>query len=83
MPENRCLLPFGRLEHMEIVVGGKARAGWAIRRHLATLGEAQQYLLQQVAKQHDPQAGYSPNAKRIISSLITGTALGVPIVDGG
>jgi hypothetical protein len=45
------LLPFGRLEHMEIVVGGKARAGWAIRRHLATLGEAQQYLLQQVAKQ--------------------------------
>jgi hypothetical protein len=34
--------------------------------------------LQQVVKQYALQAGNSPNAKRI-----TGTALGVPVVDGG
>lgn len=43
----------------------------------ATVGEAQEYLLQQVAKEYyDPQAGYSFDAKRVIASLIAGGALG-------
>jgi len=43
----------------------------------ATVGEAQEYLLQQIAKeQYDPQAGYSPDAKRVIASLLTGGILG-------
>lgn len=43
----------------------------------AGVGEAQEYLLQQVAKeQYDPQAGYSPDAKRVIASLLTGSVLG-------
>jgi hypothetical protein len=43
----------------------------------ATVGEAQEFLLQQVAKeQYDPQAGYSPDAKRMISSFLTGGVLG-------
>ena len=43
----------------------------------ATVGEAQDYLLQQVAKGfYDPQAGYSPEATRIISSFLTGGILG-------
>ena len=43
----------------------------------ATVGEAQEYLLQKIAKDfYDPEAGYSPDAKRAIASLITGGILG-------
>jgi hypothetical protein len=43
----------------------------------ASVGEAQEYLLQKIAKDfYDPEAGYSPDAKRAIASLITGGVLG-------
>jgi N12 class adenine-specific DNA methylase len=43
----------------------------------ATVGEAQEYLLTKVAQQYyDKDAGYSPDAKRIIANLITGGVLG-------
>ena len=43
----------------------------------ATIGEAQEYLTQQIAKHYyDPQAGYSPDATRAIANFIGGGALG-------
>lgn len=43
----------------------------------ATVGEAQEYLLKQVAKEfYDKEAGYSPDAHRTIVSLLTGAVLG-------
>jgi Inorganic Pyrophosphatase len=43
----------------------------------ATIGEAQEYLTQQIAKHYyDPQAGYSPDATRAIANFVGGGALG-------
>jgi len=42
-----------------------------------SIGEAQEYLGQQIAKQfYDPKAGYDLDTKRVIASLITGGILG-------
>lgn len=42
----------------------------------ATTNEAAEYVLQEIAKDYDEKAGYHPDTKRIIASLITGGALG-------
>lgn len=42
----------------------------------ATIGEAQEYIGQQIAKSYDPKAGYSPDANRLIASLLTGAIIG-------
>ena len=42
----------------------------------ATAGEAQEAILQQLAKEYDPKAGYSPEAERIITNLVMGGAVG-------
>lgn len=42
-----------------------------------TIGEAQEFVSQQIAKElYDPKAGYSPDAKRIIASLVGGGIIG-------
>lgn len=41
-----------------------------------TLGEAQEWILQELAKDYDPKAGYSLDHKRIIASLILGAGVG-------
>jgi hypothetical protein len=40
------------------------------------VGEAQEYLGQQIAKMYDPNAGYSFNTERLISEFLAGGALG-------
>jgi N12 class adenine-specific DNA methylase len=42
----------------------------------ASVGEAQEYIGQQIAKMYDPKAGYSFNTERLISELLAGGALG-------
>lgn len=41
-----------------------------------TLGEAQEWALQEIAKGYDKDAGYTPEAKRIIAELILGAGVG-------
>ena len=41
-----------------------------------SVGEAQEYLGQQIAKMYDPSAGYSFSTERLIGELIAGGALG-------
>ncbi|MET4187627.1 hypothetical protein ABIB86_000424 [Bradyrhizobium sp. JR1.7] len=41
-----------------------------------TLGEAQEAILQEIAKDYDPKAGYTLDQKRIIAELILGAGMG-------
>ena len=42
----------------------------------ASVGEAQQYIGEQIAKMYDPNAGYSFSTERLISEFLAGGALG-------
>ena len=61
-------------------------AGWAAAKlaHaaqtgvvFASIGEAQEWLAQKIATEYDPQAGYHPDTRRIVASLITGGVVGL------
>jgi N12 class adenine-specific DNA methylase len=52
----------------------KAAASAAI---FTTTGEAQEWALQQIAKTYDKEAGYTPEAKRIIAEIILGAGMGM------
>ncbi len=65
-------LPLGSGKLAQSLIGKIATSGISF----ASANEASEYVLQQIAKDYDPKAGYSPEAKRIIASLITGGLLG-------
>ncbi len=65
-------LPIGVGAYAKTLIGKIATSGATF----ATLGEAQEALLEQIKKDYDPKAGYTLDQKRIIASLITGGLMG-------
>ncbi|WP_136626623.1 LPD38 domain-containing protein [Bradyrhizobium macuxiense] len=65
-------LPLGSGKLAQSLIGKILTSGVSF----ASANEASEYVLQQIAKDYDPKAGYSPEAKRIIASLITGGLMG-------
>lgn len=65
-------LPLGTGHIAKSIVGKIISQGLTF----ASTNEATEYVLQEIAKDYDEKAGYHPEAKRIIASLITGGMLG-------
>ena len=78
LPLHAALRPVERLAP-GIADWARARLQHAVQSGVtfATLGEAQTYLGQQIAQNYyDPEAGYSPDIKRVLGSLLGGAFLG-------
>lgn len=65
-------LPLGTGKLASSIVGKIVSQGLTF----AGTNEATEYVLQEIAKDYDQKAGYTPEAKRIIASLITGGLMG-------
>ena len=79
VPMHTLMMPVERLAP-GIADWARARLIHAAQSGVAftTLGEAQNWLGQEIAKNfYDPQAGYSPDVKRILGSFLGGSFLGV------
>jgi hypothetical protein len=65
-------LPLGAGKYAQSLIAKVASSSAAF----ATAGEAQEAILQQIAKDYDPKAGYTVDQKRIIAALILGAGMG-------
>ena len=65
-------LPLGAGKYAQGLVAKAATSSAAF----AGAGEAQEWLLQQIAKDYDPKAGYTLDQKRLIAELILGAGMG-------
>jgi hypothetical protein len=65
-------LPLGAGKYAQSLIAKMAVSSAAF----ATAGEAQEAILQQIAKDYDPKAGYSLDQKRLIAELILGAGMG-------
>jgi len=64
--------PLGAGKYAKGLIGKVASSSAAF----ATAGEAQEAILQQIAKDYDPKAGYTLDQKRLIAELILGAGMG-------
>lgn len=65
-------LPLGAGKYAQSLIAKMAVSSAAF----ATLGEAQEAILQEIAKDYDPKAGYTFDQKRLIAELILGAGMG-------
>jgi hypothetical protein len=65
-------LPLGAGKYAKGLIAKMAASSAAF----ATLGEAQEAILQEIAKDYDPKAGYTFDQKRLIAELILGAGMG-------
>src|SRR6185312_14572726 len=77
LPIANVLKPFEKIMPQAAGLGIKILAQAAQNGLVfAGVGEAQQYIGEQIAKLYDPKAGYSPSVERLISEFAAGAILG-------